>query len=370
MFSTAWRCFLLLSWQAVALPPGFISEGLGRFRRITDISTIPLPEYPKAASVLMLTLKAGQIYVIEDPDNNPEETILAADFSDRLCDNGERGLQSAIAHPNFRMNRYVYVYYTDKGSTDCQESRVRGPRNRCVRYKMDFDYKIDFSTEKVLFQTSPLAKRYHNGGDMEFGPDGYLYISVGDGGVSALSQDNSDLMGTLVRLDSGGNIPVDNPFNHGLRCNATGQAAIPGRPCREIYAFGLRNAYKIAVDPNVQNETRLLLGDVGGQTWEETHVAGTDYPGANYGWPQREGPCSTYGDTGNNVEDCVPDSRYVDPEHFYLHRDKTLEGGGAIVGGAVIPNGYWPSKFDNGFFFADFTFGEIYRKCNFASHVR
>lgn len=371
-FSLAW-CLVfvaLISSWTLGLPPGFVTEGVGRYKRITDISTIPLPPlvpprtHHKSSSILLITLKEGPIHVIEDADNNPGRAILAADFTNRICNNGERGVQAAIAHPRFRNNRYVYVYYTYKGGTNCEESRSHGPVNRCSRFVMHANnYTLDLASERVLFQTSRLEKRYHNGGDMEFGPDGNLYITVGDGGVGsgAVAQDKSDLLGSIVRITGNGNIPVDNPYNDGVRCNATGTAA-NNRPCREIYATGLRNPYKLAVDPNELSKTRIMVSEVGGQTWEEANLVGTDFPGANYGWPEREGPCSGRGNAGNNVEDCTPDPRFQEPEHFYMHRDKIDEGGGAIVGGVIIPNGHWPARYNDGYFFADFVFGEIYRK--------
>lgn len=348
-----------------SLPPGFLDEGVGRWKRVTDIESLPSPRNHNSATMLLIAMKEGRLELIKDPDNS-SESILVADFADLLCSNGERGLQSVVVHPNFRNNRYVYVYYTHKGDTDCQESVVKGPVNRCVRYNLRTDYTLDWSSERVLFQTTRLAKRYHNGGDMVFGQDGYLYIATGDGGKASLSQETSNLMGSLIRLNGSGNIPSDNPFNYGgVRCSETGQAPDGTSNCREIYSYGFRNPFKMALDVNEATKTRIMVNDVGGRTWEEVNVAGTDYPGVNYGWPVREGPCAGNGASGDNVEDCDEDDRFQDPEHYYMHRDKTEAGGGAIVGGAIVPNGYWPSTYDNSYLFADFVFGEIYRTFKF-----
>lgn len=333
---------------------------------MTDIEIIPPPERWPSSSILLVAQKTGELHMIEDPDNQPGVSKLVADISDRLCFNGERGLLSVLAHPEFQRNRFVYLYYTYKGATKCDQSRATGPVNRCSRFVMRSDDTLDSSSEKVLFQTTPLAKQMHNGGDMVFGKDGYLYVATGDGGMSKssrISQDNSDLLGTLVRLTDDGGVPSDNPFvAGGTRCALSGAAADGASPCQEIYATGLRNPFKLAVDPNAAN-TRLYINDVGGRTWEEVNMAGDGFAGANYGWPEREGPCDGFGNAGDNIKGCSPKLQYQDPDHFYMHRDASDdEGGGAIVGGAFVPNGVWPKEYDDAYLFADFVFGDIYRK--------
>jgi glucose/arabinose dehydrogenase len=141
--------------------------------------------------------------------------------------------------------------------------------------------QIDKLTEFLVMETSPAPKKIHNGGTMEFGVDGYLYITTGDGGMRepAYSQDLSNLFGSVLRVDENGFAPDTNPFK-----TATGLVAVPcgknglGRPsvgspegavCEEIYAFGLRNPFRLTMNPNSPNKVEYTIGDVGASVWEE-----------------------------------------------------------------------------------------------------
>jgi PKD repeat protein len=236
---------------------------------------------------------------------------------------------------------------------------------------MDPDtWLLDRNSEQVLFQTSRLEKRNHNAGNMAFGADGNLWVAVGDGGSrgSKISQNLADISGCMVRLTEDGEIPADNPWANdpnGVRCAATGMAPA-GSPdaaiCQEIFAYGLRNPFKIAMDPNAAavGETRFFINDVGGRTWEEMNECGTAYAGANYGWPNMEGPCDGFGNGGNNVEGCDADPLYQDPEFWYLHTT-TSSKGGCVVGGSFPPStAGWPADFAGTFLYGDYAFGEIY----------
>jgi hypothetical protein len=130
---------------------------------------------------------------------------------------------------------------------------------------------------------------------------------------------------------------------------------------RDSFAKGLRNPFRLAMDPNTKDKVKFYIGDVGASTWEEISVGGTDYAKANYGWPDMEGPCEM-GSTTN----CPAPSKYKDPFYYYQHRKATE--GGAVTGSAFVPDGLWPSKYK--FLFVDFIFGAIYslsedssRKC-------
>ena len=197
---------------------------------------------------------------------------------------------------------------------------------------------------------------------MKFGKDGYLYISTGDGGHQPVSADWSDLMGSIIRVTEDGRIPPrGNAFTKKAGYN-TARCKFMGRPlprrkgaiCAEIWAKGLRNPFRFAMDPNAE-ETRFFVGDVGGGKWEEISEGGTNFRGADYGWPVREGPCSRFG--GTTACELLP--QYQDPVYWYRHSD-TYKGGGAIVGGAFVPNGIWPNEYDGKFIFPDYVFDELY----------
>lgn len=186
---------------------------------------------------------------------------------------------------------------------------------------------IDAQTETVYFETPSLEYNHHHGGDIAIGNDLNLYVTVGDGGslFTPVSADPGNLLGSIIRLDLEGGIPLDNPFTfesgepYSARCNATGRPPVGsplGTKCQEIFAMGLRNPYKFAMDPNTEDFVRFFVNDVGQNKWEEISEGGTKFAGAHYGWPLREGPCLTH-----TVENCADSHPYQDPFHFYEHTE-------------------------------------------------
>src|SRR5262249_45700585 len=147
-----------------------------------------------------------------------------------------------------------------------------------------------------------------------------------------------------------GGIPPDNPFvgPGTARCNTTG-VTTPGLVCQETYAWGLRNPFRFAMDPNAPG-TRLFIDDVGQDTWEEIDRG---QPGADYGWNVREGHCATASTT-----DCgPPPAGMTNPIYDYSH----AAGCTAITGGAFVPNGLWPSEYDDTYLFDDYVCGKIFQ---------
>ena len=129
-------------------------------------------------------------------------------------------LSSVAIHPNFEENRWIYLYYTyNRGGNGCLLDEVNGAVNRCSRFVVSDDWTIDGESEFVLFQSPPLMDKVHNGGDMEFGVDGMLYIMTGDAGGRAqqYAQRRSNLFGAVLRLTDEGAIPSDNPYQGPLQ---------------------------------------------------------------------------------------------------------------------------------------------------------
>src|SRR5581483_6930387 len=212
--------------------------------------------------------------------------LLAAPFLDltaRVSAGGERGLLSLAFHPDFAANGYVCVDYTDtNGDTRVERYTVSG----------DPDVADPASRKPILFVPQPYPN--HNGGLVLFGPDGKLYIGLGDGGSGGdpenRAQNPDSLLGKLLRLDVDAGdpyaIPPDNPFARG-----------GGAP--EVWALGLRNPWRFAFD---RASGLLYIADVGQDAWEEVDVAPAARSGANYGWRLMEGahcyhpdPCSPAG---------------------------------------------------------------------------
>jgi glucose/arabinose dehydrogenase len=242
--------------------------------------------------------------------------------------NGERGLIGVALDPAFATNQFVYVYYT---------SIDGGAHNRISRFKASSATSdtVSLNSESVLLELPTLSSfTNHNGGALHFGNDGKLYIGVGDNANSAQAPDLNSMFGKMLRINADGSIPTDNPF-FGSR---TGNN-------RAIWAYGLRNPFTFAVHPS---NGRIHINDVGQSDWEEINVGAA---GANYGWPNTEGPTTTAGVTA--------------PLFAYNHAAAAPAGSGpggfftgfVIAGGAFYPStgGSFPASYRGSYFFADFA---------------
>ncbi len=243
-------------------------------------------------SPLYLTAPVGdaRLFVVEQPGRiriigNGEllsEPFL--DISDSVRSGGERGLLGMAFHPGYASNGFFYVSYSSQPDGD----------TRIERYSASADPNVaEPLANRVIFTLEqPFVN--HNGGQIEFGPDGMLYVGLGDGGGGGDPQGNGQnvgtLLGTLLRIDvDGGNpyaIPGDNPY-----------VGVAGRD--EIWAYGLRNPWRFSFD---ETSGVLYVADVGQNAWEEVSAVPDDLGGANYGWNIMEGrhcfaadPCDTSG---------------------------------------------------------------------------
>lgn len=193
------------------------------------------------------------------------------DIRGLVSSGGERGLLSLAFHPEYETTGWFYVNYTDTDG-----------HTRVVRYSASADPQIadPESAQLVLLVEQPFSN--HNGGQLQFGPDGMLYIGMGDGGSGGdpqgHGQDLSTLLGALLRIDVNAaapyDIPADNPFT----------ADPDARD--EIWAFGLRNPWRFSFD---EADGMLWVADVGQNRWEEVNAVPTGEPGINYGWNVMEG---------------------------------------------------------------------------------
>lgn len=232
----------------------------------------------------------------------------------------ERGLLGVAFDPDFTTNRWVYVYYTAKTPTI---------HNRLSRFTASGDVAVSGS-EQILFDLPPLSSApNHNGGALHFGPDGRLYIAVGDNARSRNGQDLNTVLGKVLRLNRDGSIPGDNPFS----TTTSGQN-------RAIWALGFRNPFTFAFQPG---PGRMFINDVGAQSWEEINDG---IAGGNYGWPDVEGPSS--------------DPRFRSPVFSYAHGNGSTTGC-AITGGAFYnpATAQFPSPYVGDYFFADYCNGWI-----------
>jgi glucose/arabinose dehydrogenase len=316
---------------------------------------------------LLITTQSGALRVYK---NGALLATPALSFaSANLCSNSERGLLGVAVDPNFAANQFLYLYYTfNKFHNTCPGSSTTSPVNRVSRFVLADTDTVDPATETVLLDNMPSFAGNHNGGDLHFGRDGYLYVSIGDsgcdyagdsgcGGANDASRDQNVLLGKVLRIAPDGSIPPTNPFQGAgtARCNATGSTA-PGNKCQETFAWGLRNPFRTAFDPNAAG-TRFFINDVGQDAWEEIDDA---QAGTDYGWNCREGRHAN-----NSSGPCSPTPPgMVDPIFEYAHGSTVpgtaSSGCNSITGGAFVPNGLWPG-FDGAYLFSDFICGSIFK---------
>jgi len=307
---------------------------------------------------LLITSQVGTMHMYKD---GAQLTSPVLDLTSRICADKERGLIGVAVDPAFATNHYIYVYYTFKKHGVCESNTARSPVNRVSRFTLPDTNVISLTSEFVLVDNIPSPDGIHNAGDMHFGKDGNLYVSVGDGGCdlddSTLcgsrnnnARDQHVLLGKILRVTSDGGIPATNPYqgSDSARCNLTGRTD-PGKKCQETFATGLRNPYRIAFDMNATG-TRFFISDVGQDTWEEIDDGAA---GADYGWNVREGHCAVRSST-----DCgPPPAGMTNPIYDYNHNT----GCSAITAGAFVPKGVWPAEYDGTYLYGDYVCGKIVR---------
>ena len=310
--------------------------------------------------------------------------------SPKICTGGEQGLLGVAVDPQFASNKYVYVYYTARNGSDCSApnytaanaadgtpegsySAFNRKANRVSRFVLGTVASadvVDPATEVVLVDRMPARGTNHNAGDVHFGKDGFLYVSIGDGGTdysgtspgsagsNDAARDKHVLTGKILRITRDGGIPAGNPFVAGgtRRCNVTGATTV-AQHCEETFAWGLRNPFRFAMDPNA-SATRFYINDVGQGAYEEVNEG---QAGADYGWNCREGrhansssgPCTSPGALG-----------LIDPVFEYARGTlpgTALTGCASITGGAFVPLGVWPAAYDGTYLLADYVCGAVLR---------
>ena len=248
--------------------------------------------------------------------------LLATPFLTVPVDStGERGLLGVALDPNFVSNQLIYIYYTATTPTI---------HNRISRFTASGDVALAGSETIIMDMPNLSTATNHNGGAIHFGPDGLLYVAVGDNANGANAQTLSTRLGKMLRITSTGGIPTNNLFFN----TATGDN-------RAIWALGVRNPFTFSF----QNGTgRMFINDVGQNTWEEINDG---IAGSNYGWPNCEGFCNP------------PNPSFRDPIFAYQNDANTC----AITGGAFYnPTiNQFPAQFVGSYFFADFCGGWIRR---------
>ena len=273
---------------------------------------------------LFVIEKQGVIRIVRDGVLISEPFV---DLRDRVgAGASEQGLLGLAFHPRFGENGRLFVNYTDTAGDTV-----------VARYLASGEGADPASEVIILRIAQPFAN--HNGGSLAFGPDGYLYIGTGDGGSGGDPHGNGQslntLLGKILRLDVDGGepyaIPADNPF------------VGSGEGAAEIWAFGLRNPWRIAFDRPTGD---LYIGDVGQNRWEEVDVVPAGAPGgANFGWNVREGLHEYAGDSTDGL---------VDPAAEYSH-----DLGCSVTGGVVVRDPALPA-WDGTYLYGDYCSGRVW----------
>ncbi|HEX6998802.1 MAG TPA: PQQ-dependent sugar dehydrogenase [Gammaproteobacteria bacterium] len=320
--------------------PGAAVVALERvFANLSFDQPLGMLQAPGDDSRWFVLQKGGAVRVFE---NRPDVDTAATFVSVNVDAASEGGLLGMAFHPSFASNGTVFLSYTVQGS----------PMVSVVaRYtSSDGGATLDPNpVHEVIRVNQPFEN--HNGGHIAFGPDGYLYLGLGDGGSGGdpdgRAQDTTDLLGDFLRLDVDRStpytIPPDNPFAGNARCGADTNVSM--NDCPEIYAWGFRNPWRWSFDSLMGD---LWVGDVGQGAFEEVD---TVERGGNYGWDCREGghPYSS------PAPSCSTATGLIDPVHEYGRTEGNSITGGYVYRGTAIP------ALAGSYVFGDFGSGRIWR---------
>ena len=312
---------LLLVLVAQTAPAGFTVESYGG----------SLPQGTAMAWTpdgrLLVAQLGGPIRVIK------QGTLVDQPFHTAAVDhppNTDRGLLGMCVDPGFASNGFVYIYFTTPApaSHNCVRRLRANPP----------DSDVSDGTETAILDLEDLGSdTMHNGGGISFGPDGKLYVAVGDNAMAATSQSVASRLGKILRINPDGSIPGDNPTSF------AGIAETPEGEFRAIWAAGLRNPWRFAFHPRTG---RMFINDVGVSTWEEIDDG---VAGSNYGWE------------GGETDGARTLAPFTDPLFQYGHSGLAPTGQ-AITGGVFYApaNSPFPSSYVDKYFFADYGAGWIY----------
>jgi glucose/arabinose dehydrogenase len=298
------------------------------FPALTFKRPLDLQSPPDDSNRLYVVEQEGRIYSFIN-DSQVNSPLLFLDITDRVNDWGnEEGLLGLAFDPEFQNNSHFFVNYTSGDPRRTIVSRFIANKNRT---------SADPNSEQIIIEiVQPYSN--HNGGQIAFGPDGYLYIAVGDGGSAGdprgNGQDLTTLLGTILRIDVSTLpylIPEDNPFAG----NTKGYR-------EEIFAYGLRNPWRFSFDLPTGN---LWTGDVGQNAIEEIDIIES---GGNYGWNIMEG--SHCYQPAQNCDQ----SGLIQPVHEYSHSEGLSITGGFVYRGEEIPELF------GAYIYADYISGKIW----------
>ncbi len=358
------------SLRLPSTPPTYSYAVTNAFGNTTFPNPVAMTAPPGEVNRLFIAEQAGRISVISNL-TAPTRAIFL-DLSSRVIGGGEQGLLGLAFHPGYATNGYFFVFYTDDTTTRAGTGR----HQVLARFQVSSNNpNAALATSEVTLLTMFDEHTDHNGGDLHFGPDGFLYVSLGDEGDQNDSLDNSqridkDFWSSILRLDVDEparpssllpnphpantnhagraihyRIPADNPF-----VGATSFNGVPVNPANvrtEMFAVGFRNPWRFSIDPVTG---RIFCGDVGGDLLEEISVVTR---GGNYGWAFREGT-----NAGPKSATQPGGLALIPPIFTYRHGNATNQGN-AVIGGRVYRGSRIPAL-QGSYIFGDYASGNIW----------
>jgi glucose/arabinose dehydrogenase len=359
-------CSLLLAGIAPAQPLPKI-ELKQAFPNLSIDRLVWMCQAPDGSGRRFVVGQAGKILVVKkDSGGGDAKEFLNIEDRHPYFQN-EDGLLSMAFHPGFQSNGLFYIYYNQENDKNQHTQPLNFPfRSVISEFKVsatDPD-KADMSSERILLEV-PQPFWNHKGGELAFGPDGYLYLALGDGGNGGdpfgSGQNTSTLLAKMLRIDVNTRatvgrgadqrqlpygFPPDNPF-----VNEPDIGMASAR--HEIYAYGLRNVWRYSFD---RDNGALWGGDVGQDLWEEVDLI---VKGGDYGWSVREG--------AHHFKPGPPGAQLIDPVMEYPHKPELLpqslfpdHGIGSCVTGGYVYRGKKFPALDGVYVYADFTLGTIW----------
>ncbi|HMU04090.1 MAG TPA: PQQ-dependent sugar dehydrogenase [Saprospiraceae bacterium] len=299
------------------------------FNKPVDISNSGIPNDKR----LFITEKDGKIKIIDETGSVLPTPFIDIDNKVNSVSN-ERGLLGLCFHPAYATNGYFFVNYTNNNGNTVISRFTRSATN---------DNLADATTEKILF-TVVQPFENHNGGEINFGKDGYLYIGMGDGGSGGdpgnRAQNPKNMLGKILRIDVDTEdapylIPADNPYKENVDT------------LQEIWSMGWRNPWRFSFDRETND---MWIADVGQNKWEEVNIEPAGQGGLNYGWKCYEG-LQEY-----DFSKCDNGTPFVAPIHVY---DNKSDVGCSITGGYVYRGSQNPGLFGK-YVYADYCTGRFW----------
>jgi glucose/arabinose dehydrogenase len=310
------------------------------------VNPVAIAAVPDDRSAFLIVEQRGLIRVARDGGLLPQPFL---DLRNDVRSGGEQGLLGLALAPDYEQSRRVFVYFTNTRG-DLVIARFRTSEDNPTVVARESRLDLLWPDGRRFIEHQPFTN--HNGGHLAFGPEGYLYIGVGDGGGGGdptnTAQNPRSLLGKMLRVDvsvpdddsRGYRVPEDNPFVDGDPLNALG----------EIWAFGLRNPWRYSFDDWTRGGTSaLVIADVGQNAREEINFEPLGRGGRNYGWRLREGRQSFDARTAPAF------APLTDPIHDY---GRSL--GASITGGVVYRGTRLDPTFNGRYFYADFVSGRVF----------